>query len=113
VPLIVVQPGDIALVVANDGRPIPSQRILGREVDCDQFQDAAAFLAAGGERGRQLAILTAGSYRINPALFKVVTQKNAREFGNDPTELTVTQIPSEQVGIMTVNDGQPIHEGDL
>jgi hypothetical protein len=34
-------------------------------VDCDNFQDARKFLLNGGEKGRQLGILTAGTYRIN------------------------------------------------
>src|SRR5689334_13963981 len=37
VPLVIVRPGEIALVVAADGAPIPSQRILGREVACSHF----------------------------------------------------------------------------
>ena len=66
---LVVAPGEIALVVAADGATTPAGRILGREVPCDDFQDAEAFLRAGGERGRQLGFLRAGTYRINPALF--------------------------------------------
>ncbi len=58
---------------ARDGerrRAIPAGRILGRVVDCDNFQDGRRnFLANGGEKGRQLGILTAGTYRINTALF--------------------------------------------
>ena len=73
VPVLVVQPGDIALVVAADGRAIPPGRVLARDVACDSFQDASAFLKNGGERGRQLAFLTAGTYRVNPAAFEVVT----------------------------------------
>src|SRR5205814_7219986 len=76
-PLVVVPPGEIGLVVAADGAPIPAERILGREVLCDHFQDAEAFLRRGGERGRQIAILTAGTYRINTALFEVITARNA------------------------------------
>jgi uncharacterized membrane protein YqiK len=70
VPVVVVPPGEIALVVAADGAAIPSERVLGRQVDCNNFQDADAFLRGGGERGRQLAFLTAGTYRINPARTK-------------------------------------------
>ena len=33
----------------------------------------AKFLLNGGEKGRQLGILTAGTYRINTALFTVIT----------------------------------------
>src|SRR5581483_6677588 len=73
VPVVRVQPGETALVVPADGDPIPPERVLGRAVDCDNFQDAGALLRGHGERGRQIAFLPAGSYRINPALFEVVT----------------------------------------
>src|SRR4030095_14812963 len=43
-PITVVPQGEIALVVAADGAAIPSERILGRIVDCDNFQDARKFL---------------------------------------------------------------------
>ena len=71
--MTIVPQGEIALVLAADGAPMPAQRILGKVVDCDNFQDARKFLANGGEKGRQLGILTAGTYRINAALFAVVT----------------------------------------
>src|SRR6476659_10161167 len=80
VPLIEVEPGQIALVVAKDGNAIPSERVLGREVDCDKFQDAIRFLENGGEKGRQLCMLTAGKYRINPALFDIVTARKASAY---------------------------------
>ena len=113
VPLIVVPPGQIACVVANDGRPVPSEHVLGRDVPCDRFQDARAFLEGGGERGRQLAILTAGTYRINPAAFKIITAANATQHGLGARDLQVLQVPSDAVGIVTVLDGRPITPGDL
>ena len=113
VPMIVVPPGEIALVVAADGATIPTEHILGHEVACDHFQDAEAFLRNGGERGRQIALLTAGSYRINTALFQVVTAHNAHMFSTDPVDMVVLQIPPDQVGIVTTLDGRPIVEGDL
>src|SRR5689334_21347770 len=99
VPLVVVPSGEIALVVAADGAGIPSERVLGREVKSDSFQDATAFLRNGGERGRQLAILTAGTYRINPAIFDVVTAARADRYGLSPAHLQVYRIPSDRVGI--------------
>ena len=57
VPLVTVPPGQIACVVANDGRPVPSEHVLGRDVPCDRFQDARAFLEGGGERGRHVDAL--------------------------------------------------------
>src|SRR5256714_11395483 len=55
VPVVVVQPGDIALVVAPDGKPIPPGPVLAREVVCASFPDAAAFLKNGGQPARQPA----------------------------------------------------------
>src|SRR5437899_5481255 len=42
----VVQVGEteIATVEAIDGRPLPKGRLLGDEVECNQFQDGEAFL---------------------------------------------------------------------
>ncbi len=113
VPMVVVRPGEIALVVANDGDSIPTERILGHEVDCDDFQDARAFLTDGGEKGRQLAFLTTGNYRINPALFTVVTTDTAEDFGVRPKDLEVFSVSPDRVGIVTVLDGRPIPHGDL
>ena len=111
--MIVVQPGEIALVVAADGRPIPSERVLARAVACDHFQDAEAFLNGGGERGRQIAFLTAGTYRINPALFEVVMPSTAKAHGMTPSDLRVYQMLPDRVGIVTMLDGHPIVAGDL
>ena len=113
VPLVSVQPGEIALVVAADGAAIPSERVLGRAVKCDNFQDAEAFLRGGGERGRQIALLTAGSYRINPALFEIVMPVNAKQHGIAPLDLRVYQVSPDRVGIVTMLDGHPIPAGDL
>src|SRR5882672_10218796 len=60
VALIEVASGQIALVVAKDGAAIPAERVLAHQIECDNFQDAVRFLDEGGEKGRQLAILTAG-----------------------------------------------------
>lgn len=113
VPMITVAPGQIALVVARDGEPIPSERILGHQVACDDFQDARAFLQHGGEKGRQLAFLTAGTYRINPALFQVVIAAKAAELDMLPEQLEVYQVAPDRVGIVTTLDGKPIPSGDL
>ena len=113
IPLVVVPPGEIGLVVAADGAPIPAERILGRQVECDHFQDAEAFLRRGGERGRQIGIITAGTYRINTALFEVITARHCGTYEGDPSALRVLQVPPDSVGIITVLDGKPIPAGDL
>ena len=113
VPFTVVAQGEIALVLAADGDAIPSERILGKVVGCDNFQDARKFLTKGGERGRQLGILTAGAYRINTALFTVITSATAHENGMMPEQLLLQRIESDMVGIVTTLDGQPIEAGEI
>jgi uncharacterized membrane protein YqiK len=58
-PLVVVSEGKIGYVYARDGQP-PTQT-LGHTVDCNHFQDAAAFLREG-------------VYALNLAAFVVVTE---------------------------------------
>lgn len=113
IPVVVVRQGHIALVVANGGEPIPPGNILGREVKCDNFQDARAFLMGGGQKGRQLAFLTAGTYRINPALFMVITPENAESFDMSEEDLEIFSVGPDKVGIVTTLDGRPIPPGDL
>jgi uncharacterized membrane protein YqiK len=112
-PVTVVPQGEIALVVAADGGAIPSERILGKIVQCDNFQDARKFLANGGEKGRQLGILTAGTYRINQALFTVIVSEAAQDHGMLASQLRLHQVEPDMVGIVTTLDGQPIENGEI
>jgi len=112
-PVVEIPPGEIGLVVAAEGTPLTPQRILGRVVKCDAFQDARKFLAGGGEKGRQLAILTAGRFRINTALFTVITRKTAQRHDLDPEELLVHSVYPDKVGIVTTLDGAPIEDGEI
>lgn len=111
--VLIVPAGEIALVLAEAGAAIPPERILGRVVACDDFQDARAFLRNGGEKGRQLGILTAGTYRLNPALFNVINARNAGQHGMSAEELRVRAIAPDMVGIVTTLDGTPIEAGEI
>ncbi len=73
-PLVTVAEGKIGYVYARDGTPLPPTQTLGRCVDCNRFQDARAFIANGGQRGRQRDMLREGVYAINTALFVVITE---------------------------------------
>jgi uncharacterized membrane protein YqiK len=108
-----VPQGEIALIVANDGQPIPPERILGRVVACDNFQDARKFLTGGGEKGRQLGLLTAGTYRLNTALFNVITTATAERHGMLARQLLVYTVQPDKVGVVTTLDGAPIEEGEI
>ena len=112
-PVTTVPQGEIALVLAADGASIPPGRILGRIVECDNFQDARKFLLQGGEKGRQLGILTTGTYRINRALFTIISAADAELHGMHPELLHITRIEPNRVGIVTMLDGQPIEPGEI
>ncbi|HEY9642325.1 MAG TPA: flotillin family protein [Coleofasciculaceae cyanobacterium] len=112
-PMIVVPQGEIALIVANDGDSIPLERILGKVVPCDNFQNAREFLTNGGEKGRQIGFLTAGTYRINTALFKVITAANASSYDMQPADLAVYALQPDKVGVVTTLAGAPIDPGEI
>src|SRR6185295_14952132 len=113
VSVLIVPQGELALVVSADGAAIPSERILGKVVDCDNFQDARKFLVNGGEKGRQLGLLTAGAYRINSALFTVITSATAEHHGMVSDQLLLKHVMSDMVGIATTLDGRPIEAGEI
>ncbi len=109
----IIPQGEIGLVVASDGRAMPSDRILGKVVACEDYQNARQFLLNGGEKGRQLGILTGGTYRINTALFEVITSANAAKHEITSAQLKVHAIEADKVGIVTTLDGKPIEEGEI
>jgi uncharacterized membrane protein YqiK len=111
--VIVIPQGEIGLIIANDGKSIPPDRILGKTVSCDNFQNSREFLLAGGEKGRQLGILTAGTYRINTALFTIITSATAAQNGMSPADLKLYSVATEKVGIVTALDGIPIEAGAI
>ena len=113
VHVIVVPKDEIALVEAVAGAPIPAGRRFGKVVDCNNFQDARAFLQNGGSRGQQLAVLLSGSYRINTKLFKVITSSDARNEGLNSDTFHILKIGANNIGIVTIADGKPLDEGEI
>ncbi len=111
--VIVVPQSQIAVIVAADAAQNPPERILGKIVECDNFQDARKFLTKGGEKGRQMGFLTAGTYRINTALFKVITSASASSHGMNPDQVRVYSLLPDKVGIVTTLDGLPIPPGEI
>ncbi|CAK0744582.1 PHB domain-containing protein [Gammaproteobacteria bacterium] len=96
-PITYISGGKIGLVEATDGARIPEGRLLAVKVDGHgNYFDGEAFLKNGGEKGRQLDVLMPGTYRLNPALFKVVAI------------VDWTNVLADQVGIVTINEGKPI-----
>ena len=71
-PATIVQANQVGLVTAKDGAPLPNTELVAASVTGHgDFQDASAFLAAGGQRGPQYDLLKPGTYYINPLMFDV------------------------------------------
>ncbi|WP_266364845.1 SPFH domain-containing protein [Tellurirhabdus rosea] len=99
-PFTVIPEGKIGLVLSNDGAELLTGNILGRKIHSDNFQDTEAFLLNGGQKGRQTALLTPGTYRINTYAFTV-------------TVADMTVIRENMVGIITTLDGAPLLPGQI
>lgn len=99
-PFTIIPEGKIGLVLSKDGQEIPTGRILARKVESDNYQSAIDFLNNGGQKGRQTAFITSGSYRINTFLFEIVIVDQVKIYEN-------------MVGIVTALDGEPIPQGQI
>lgn len=94
-PLVISDQIDsLGIVTVHDGPPIKNGEIIAPMVeDHDKFQNPQAFIDAGGYRGRQLDVLTDGTYFIN-ALFATVEIKEKLD------------IPIGQVGVVNYFTGE-------
>jgi len=100
VDAVTVPPGKIGIVEARDGKPLDKGRIIARQVACDSFQDGQAFMDLGGERGPQMAVIAAGTYRINPFLFAV-------------SLADVIDVPDNKVGVVMTREGCSLAAGEI
>lgn len=94
----VVKETEIGVVESVDGEPIPTGRLLGDAVECNNYQDTRAFLDNLGKKGPQVAILRPGTYRINTRAF-IIRKKE------------VTKIDEERLGVAIAMDGKPLPSG--
>jgi uncharacterized membrane protein YqiK len=97
---VAITPGKIGVVEARDGKPLAGGRVIARQVECNSFQDAQAFMTGGGERGPQMSVIAPGTYRINPFLFFV-------------QQVDAVDIPENKVGVVTTREGSPLSEGEI
>jgi uncharacterized membrane protein YqiK len=98
--IVNIGPDSIGVVNAIDGKPMQKGRVLGDEVESNNFQDAKMFLQNGGIKGPQVAILRPGVYRINTCAFNIAISK-------------ATKIEEEMIGIVIAEDGRPLPSGYL
>ncbi|HEY7293647.1 MAG TPA: SPFH domain-containing protein, partial [Dehalococcoidia bacterium] len=94
-PATVVGAGQVGMVTAKDGAPLPPGEVVAASVSGhDDFQNASAFLANGGERGPQYDLLKPGTYYINPMMFDVRLDQ-------------VAAVERGEVAVLVSNVGKP------
>ena len=106
VPVIAIDVASVGLVEAIDGEPLPKGRVLGDEVECNQFQDATMFLHNHGKKGPQVGILRPGTYRINTKLFTVTIAHGGRNFREYDRHCDSDRRHSFAAGIHHRSEGQ-------
>lgn len=78
----------VGIVTTLDGMPVEEGNIAGKLVhDHNNFQDADAFLTAGGNKGLQQHVILAGSYYLNPWFVQI-------------EQIKMTEIPIGYVGVV-------------
>jgi len=130
-PIVTIPQGRIGYVFARDGEALPPSQALASNENAHDFEDAAAFLAAGGQKGPQRKILREGSYAINLAQFVVITREGVfflpLERSEGATFQQMAQLIEDRggfepvvlkgtedcVGIATVHDGPSLPEGQI
>ncbi|PSM30973.1 band 7 protein, partial [Haliangium sp. UPWRP_2] len=130
-PLVTIPQGRIGYIFARDGQPLaPTQALASNITACD-FQDAAHFLRAGGQKGPQRQILREGTYPINLAQFAVITAERlyylALERSDENVFTGMAQViqnrhgfepvvikgADDLIGIVTVHEGPSLPPGQI
>jgi len=130
-PLVTVPQGRIGYVFARDGRPLAADQALAANPEGTDFQDARAFLEAGGQKGPQRKVLREGAYAINLAQFIIVTRDAtfALSLARDEAGLLhkmtdviearggfeplVIKDSDDQIGVVIVHDGPGLPAGEI
>jgi uncharacterized membrane protein YqiK len=138
-PWVQVPAGEIGVVIAQAGRPLPIGAKSARyHSSFGDFGQLDAFLQGGGEKGVQRAVLPPGSLvPLHPVAFIVITSRDVfgvpvapelaalagggqltpESFGLAPEQLGVVVIApqgsEDVVGLVTTLEGTPLDKGDI
>jgi uncharacterized membrane protein YqiK len=130
-PLVTIPQGEIGYIFARDGESLPPTQSLASNLRANNFQDATAFLRAGGQKGPQRMVLREGTYAINLALFIVLTRDRPFYLPLDRSEEGVFKKMSDligerngyhpvvirgaedRIGIVIVHDGPAVPSGEI
>ena len=109
----VIPQGKVGIVTSADGTQLDPGRLLAKSIDNHRnFQDAEQFIAAGGQKGPQVDILTPGTYRI-------LTDSTPLEGGGERKPglffvrlMDATMIQENQIGLVEALDGATLDPRD-
>lgn len=130
-PLVTITQGKVGYVFARDGEALSPMQVLASNVTANDFENVAAFMGSGGQRGPQRQILREGTYAINLAQFVVITEERVYYLPLGRDDQTVIQgmmkviadrhgftpvvikDSDDLVGIVTVHDGPSLPSGEI
>ncbi|HEV2761245.1 MAG TPA: SPFH domain-containing protein [Acidimicrobiales bacterium] len=138
-PWVQVPAGEIAVVIAQVGEPLPiGAKSAEYRAEFQNFSDLESFLSHGGQKGVQRPVLPPGTLLpIHPVAFLVVTSRDVfgmpvapelaslagdgdltpESFGLTPEQLQVVIIAPQGnvdvVGVVTTLEGTPLDKGDI
>jgi regulator of protease activity HflC (stomatin/prohibitin superfamily) len=140
-PWVQVPAGEIGVVIAQVGAPLPIGAKSGRyQAEFGNFSDLRAFIDGGGQKGVQRPVLPPGTLvPVHPVAFLVITMRKVyglpvspdlseraratggvlrpESFGLAGEQLQVVVIaprgPQDMVGIVTALEGEPLPSGDI
>ena len=109
----VIPQGKVGIITTADGSPLDPGRLLGKATKGHRnFQDAEQFIAAGGQKGPQVEILTPGTYRILTDSIPIEGGQE-RKAGLFFIRLYDAAVISEnQIGLVEALDGSPLNPRD-
>jgi uncharacterized membrane protein YqiK len=109
----VIPQGKIGVVYAADGAPLDAGRLLAKATERHMnFQDSEQFIAAGGQKGPQVDILTPGTYRILTESIPIGggSEKKPGLFSLRLYDATI--INENNIGLVEALDGEPLDPRD-
>lgn len=107
VRLVTIPQGQIAYVFARSGESLSDGQTLGKVIpNSKSFQDVAAFLANGGQKGPQRQILREGTYAFNLAQFIIITKDKVHSIFTSKDESA--QIETMRSDLLKVGGFSPV-----
>ncbi|BCZ45979.1 hypothetical protein psyc5s11_20460 [Clostridium gelidum] len=105
--LVTIPQGQIGYVFARSGESLFDGQTLGKVVnDSKSFQDVAAFLNNGGQKGPQRQILREGTYAFNLAQFIIITKDKVHSIFTSKDESA--QIETMRSDLLMVSGFNPV-----